>query len=252
MGKRLKQQKRGAGSPRYRSPSHRYKTDLSYRSYDDVEKTGVLTGKVMSFVDDPSRTAPLMKVRYDNNESGYLLAPEGIAIGDDVDVGAQGRLKLGSVLPLYRIPDGAYVFNIERNPGDGGSMVKAAGSFANIVAKEGNQVYLKLPSKATIVLLDECRAQLGIIAGGGRLEKPMLKAGTHYHKAKAKNKLWPVPRGVHQSAYNHPHGGKQHHAGKPTTVARGTPPGGKVGHIAAKQTGRRKGKRTAEAGAKRG
>jgi len=246
MGKRLKQQKRGAGSPRYRSPSHRYKTDLSYRSYDDVEKTGVLTGKVVSFVDDPARTAPLMKVKYDNNESGYLLAPEGIAIGDDVDVGAQGRLKLGSVLPLYRIPDGAYVFNIERNPGDGGSMVKAAGSFANIVAKEGKLVYLKLPSKATIVLLDECRAQLGVIAGGGRLEKPMLKAGAHYHKAKAKNKLWPVPRGVHQSAYNHPHGGKQHHAGKPTTVARGTPPGGKVGHIAARQTGRRKGKKTAE------
>lgn len=243
MGKRLKQQKRGRGSPRYISPSHRYKADLSYRPYDDVEKTGVLTGKVVSFIDDPARTAPLMKVRYDNNEEGMLLAPEGIAIGDEVDVGSQGRLRLGSVLPLYRIPDGAYIFNIERNPGDGGTMVKAAGSYANVVAKEGKIVYLKLPSKATIVLSNECRAQLGVIAGGGRLEKPLLRAGNQFYKMRALHRLWPVPRGVHQSAYNHPHGGKQHHVGKPTTVARSTPPGGKVGHIAARQTGRRKGKR---------
>ncbi len=247
MGKRLKQQKRGRGSPRYISPGHRYKADLAYRAYDDIEKTGVLKGKVVGFVDDPARTAPLMKVKYDNNESGMLLAPEGIAVGDEIDIGAQGRLKLGSVLPLYRIPDGAYVFNIERNPGDGGILVKAAGSYANVVAKEGKIVYLKLPSRVTVVLSNECRAQIGVIAGGGRLEKPMLKAGNQFYKKTALHRLWPVPRGVHQAAYNHPHGGKQHHVGKPTTVARSTPPGGKVGHIAARQTGRRKGKRTLEA-----
>jgi large subunit ribosomal protein L2 len=247
MGKRLKQQKRGRGSPRYRAPSHRYKADLAYRPYDDIEKTGVLRGRVTGFIDDPARTAPLMKVRYDNNETGVLLAPEGISVGDELDAGAQGRLMLGSVLPLYRIPDGAYIFNIERNPGDGGMLVKAAGSYANIIAKEGKIVYLKLPSKATVVLSNECRAQLGVIAGGGRLEKPMLKAGNQFHKMKAMNRLWPVPRGVHQAAYNHPHGGKQHHVGKPTTVARSAPPGSKIGHIAARQTGRRKGKRTLEA-----
>lgn len=247
MGKRLKQQKRGAGRPRYLSPGHRYKADLKYRNYDDLEKTGVLTGKVVSFVDDPARTALLMKVKYDNNETGLLLAPEGIAVDDEVDVGAQGRMILGSVLPLYRIPDGAYIYNIERNPGDGGTLVKASGSYANIVAKEGGIVYVKLPSKATVVLSNECRAQLGVIAGGGRLEKPMLKAGNNHYKKKAQNRLWPVVRGVHQAAYSHPHGGKQHHAGKPTTVARSASPGSKVGHIAARQTGRRKGKRTASA-----
>lgn len=251
MGKRLKQQKRGAGSPRYRA-TLRSKADMQYRAYDDLEKTGVLTGKVISFVDDPSRTALLMKVKYENNEKGLLFAPEGIAVGDTVDVGAQGRLILGSVLPLYRIPDGAYIFNLERNPGDGGTLVKAAGSYANIISKEGKIVYVKLPSKTTKVLSNECRAQIGVIAGGGRLEKPMLKAGANYYKLrKAKKRLWPIVRGVHQSAYNHPHGGKQHHAGKPTTVARGAPAGAKVGHIAARQTGRRKGKRTAE-GAGRG
>jgi large subunit ribosomal protein L2 len=246
MGKRLKQQKRGSASPRYRNPPTRFKENLSYRNYDDIEQTGVLRGKVVTFIDDPGHTSLLMAVEYENDEVGILIAPEGIAVGDEIYVGSQGRLKMGSVLPLYRIPDGAYIFNIERNPGDGGKMVKSAGSYANVVAKEGKIVYVKLPSKSTIVLSNECRAQLGVASGGGRLEKPMLKAGNQYHKMFALHRLWPVPRGVHQSAYNHPHGGKQHHVGKPTTVARSTPPGGKVGHIAARTTGRRKGKRMVE------
>lgn len=206
MGKRLKQQKRGRGSPRYRSPPNRYKADLAYRAYDDLEKTGVLVGKVISLIDDPARTAILMAVQFENNETGLLLAPEGIAIGDSVEVGAQAKIKLGSVLPLYRIPDGAYIYNLERSPGDGGKLVKASGSYANIVAKEGKIVYVKLPSKNTVTLSNECRAQIGVIAGGGRLEKPMLKAGNQYYKKTAQHRLWPVPRGVHQSAYNHPHG----------------------------------------------
>jgi large subunit ribosomal protein L2 len=242
MGKRLKQQKRGY-SPRYRSPGHRFTTDLSYRVYDDMEKTGVLKAQVKHIVDDPGRDSLLMKVRYENNEEGYLLAPEGVAVGDSLEVGAQAKLKLGNVLPLYRIPDGAYIYNIERNPGDGGKMVKAPGSYANIVSHEGNLVYVKLPSRNVKILSNECRAQLGIISGGGRLEKPMLKAGNSFHKMKARNRLWPTLRGVHMSAYNHPHGGKQHHTGKPTTRARSSPPGSKVGHIAARTTGRKSAKK---------
>lgn len=243
MGKRLKQQKRGSGSPRYRFPSKRSKVCLTYRDYDDVEQTGVLDAEVICFVDDPGHDALLMKVVYDNGEKGMLLAPEGVAVGDKIQVGAQGKLMRGSVLPLYRIPDGAYIFNLERNPGDGGKLVRAPGAYANIVAKEGKLVYVKLPSKSTVVLSNECRAQLGVVSGGGRLEKPLLKAGNAHHKYKARHRLWPKVRGVHMSAYDHPHGGKQHHAGKPTTVARSSPPGSKVGHIAAKTTGRKKGKR---------
>ncbi len=242
MGKRLKQQKRGSGSPRYFSPK-RGVVDLSYRNYDDVEQTGVLTAEVIDFVDDVGRTPVLMKVHYDNGEKGLLIAPEGIIIGSKIDVGAQGRLMIGSVLPLYRIPDGAFVYNVERNAGDGGKFVRASGSFAVVVSKENKIVYLRLPSKKVIKLSNECRAQLGVISGGGRLEKPMLKAGTNFHKMRARHRLWPTNRGVHQSAYNHPHGGKQHHAGKPTTVARSSPPGSKVGHIAARMTGRKKSKK---------
>jgi large subunit ribosomal protein L2 len=243
MGKRLKQQRRGGGSPAYRSPKSRYKVDLVYRTYDDIEKTGILRGEVLEFVDDPGRDALLIKVKYDNDEQGYLLAPEGIAVGDKVDVGAQGKLKIGSVLPLYRVPDGAYIYNIERNPGDGGKFVRSPGSYASVVSKEGDKIFVKLPSRTTLILSNECRVQLGVVSGGGRAEKPLLKAGAAHYKYRARNRLWPKVRGVHMAAYSHPHGGKQHHAGKPTTVARGTPPGGKIGHLAAKSTGRRKSKR---------
>jgi len=245
MGKPLKQQRRGKGSPRYLASNKRAKVALAYRSYDDVEKTGMLIAHVTNFVDDPARNALLMKVRYDNGETGYLLSPEGIAIGNEIEVGVQGKLKLGSVLPLYRVPDGFYVYNIERTPGDGGKFVRSPGSYATVISKEGNYVYLKLPSKKTITILNECRAQLGIVAGGGRLESPLLTAGNAWRKHRiGRHRLWPKVRGVHMAVYCHPHGGKQHHVGKPTTVARGTPPGGKVGHIAAKKTGRGKGKKS--------
>ncbi len=246
MGKRLKQQRRGKGTPRYRAPSHRYKTDLKFRSYDDLEKAGVLVAKVLSFLDDPARTAPLMIVQYDNGERGCLIAPEGIAVGDEFHVGAQGQVRLGSVLPLYRIPEGLPVYNLELTPGDGGKLVRSAGSSATLVSKEGNVAYIKLPSRRTIAVSTECRAQIGVISGGGRVDVPLLKAGANYYKKKAQNKTWPVVRGVHQAAYDHPHGGKQHHAGKPTTISRGSPPGSKVGHLAARQTGRKKGKRTSK------
>jgi large subunit ribosomal protein L2 len=241
MGKPLKSQRRGKALPRYKCPKSQRVTDLSYRSYDDIEKAGVLKGEVLYFVDDPARNAVLMKVKYDNNELGFLLAPEGIAIGDYIEVGAQGKITPGSVLPLYRVPDGAYIYNIENRPGDGGKFVKSPGSYAVVVSKEKGKVFVRLPSKKTVQISEECRVQIGVIAGGGRLEKPLLKAGNaHYKYRVAKHKIWPTNRGVHMAAYNHPHGGKQHHVGKPTTVARGAPPGSKVGHIAARSTGRKK------------
>lgn len=248
MGKRLKQQRRGSGSPRYRFPTNRCKVELQYRSYDDVEKTSVLRGEVAGFVDDPARDSLLMLISYDNTEEGLLLAPEGIAVGDFIEAGAQAKLTLGSVLPLYRIPDGAYIFNIERNPGDGGRLVRVPGTYATIISKEAGFVYVRLPSKATVILNNECRAQLGIISGGGRLEKPLMKAGASFYKKKARHRMWPTNRGVHMAAYNHPHGGKQHHVGKPTTVSRHAPPGAKVGHIAARSTGRRKSKKVSAEG----
>jgi large subunit ribosomal protein L2 len=240
MGKRLKQQRRGDGTPAYKAPTTRYKVDLMYRPYDDAEKAGVLKGQILSFIDDPGRDALVLKVLYDNGEEGLLLAHEGATIGDNVEAGAQAKMSPGNLLPLYRIPDGSYIFNIERMPGDRGKLIRAPGAYATIVSRKGNKVFVKLPSRKTIILSSECRAQIGVVCGGGRSEKPLMKAGTAYYKYHIRNRLWPKNRGVKMSVYNHPFGGKQHHEGKPTTVSRGAPPGRKVGHIAARSTGRKK------------
>ncbi len=240
MGKRLKPQRRGRGTPRWRSPKQRFKVKLRYRTYDDVEKTGVIRGQVVDFLDDPGRSALLMKVKYDNNEEGFLLAPEGICEGDYVELGVQAKIAFGNVLPLYLIPEGTYIYNIEKIPGDGGKFIKAPGTFGVVVGREKDAVSIKLPSKKTILVSSESRAQVGIVNGGGIKERPLMKAGTAHYKHKAKStRVWPKVRGVAMSAYNHPHGGKQHHAGTSTSVARGAPPGSKVGHIASRRTGRK-------------
>lgn len=245
MGNRLRPQRRGKGSPAYTAKSTIYKVDLKYRNYDDLEKTGMLKGEVIEFVDDPGREVLLIKVIYDNYETQYLLAPEGIALGDNIETGVQAKVTNGGVLPLYMIPDGTPVFNVERNPGDGGKMVKSPGAYATIISKENNLAYLKLPSRRVVKISQECRAQIGVLSGGGKTEKPLMKAGKAFYKHRSKGKIWPYVRGVAMSAYSHPHGGKQHHEGRPTTIKRGDPPGRKVGHIAARSTGRKKGKKVA-------
>ncbi len=239
MGKRLKQQVRGKATPKYVAKTHRYKTKPTHRNYDDVEKTVFVRGEVISFIDDPARNTIVAEVKLEDGTNHYIISPEGIAIGDEVYFGAQGKVSLGSSLPLYSIPDGFYIYNIERKPGDGGKFARSGGSFGIIIAREKGKVYVRLPSKKIIELEEECRAQIGVAAGGGVKEKPILKAGNAHYKYRAKNKPWPKVRGVKMSPFDHPFGGKQHHEGKPTTVSRHAPPGAKVGHIAAKQTGRK-------------
>lgn len=240
MGKLLKQQRRGKGSTAYRAPSHRYKAELAYRRLEGEEKTGSLRGQVVSFVDDPARGALLMQVLFEDGQVGFLLAPEGMQIGQEIATGAQAGLGLGSCLPLSRIPEGSMIFNVEMHPGDGGKLIRAPGSYATVTSRERDFVYVKLPSRHTLVLQGACRAQLGVVCGGGRLEKPLMKAGNSFYKKHAQNRKWPVNRGVHMSAYTHPFGGKQHHKGRGSATSRNAPPGRKVGHIAARSTGRKK------------
>ncbi|MCX6777419.1 MAG: 50S ribosomal protein L2 [Candidatus Micrarchaeota archaeon] len=242
MGKLLLQQRRGKGSPAYKCPSHRYKTELSYRRYDEAERSASIRGYVAGFVDDPARSALLMSIVFENRERSLLLAPEGMRMGDEVQAGAKAGISLGSVLPLSVIPDGMPIYNIERAPGDGGTFVRSAGSSGYVVSHEKNAVLISLPSKRTVALSGMCRAQIGVVAGGGRLDRPMMKAGKMFYAARATNRSWPNVRGVAMNAVSHPYGGSQHHAGKSTCTSRNAPPGRKVGHLAARSTGRRKGK----------
>jgi len=237
MGKSLIQQKRGKGSPRYRAPSFRYKGKTNFSRYGDKAMNATITDILHS----SGHSAPLMELEYSNGETGLLQAPEGVRTGDKIEIGDNAEMKSGNVLPLRNIPEGASIYNIESNPGDGGKFVRASGGFAKIITKMDNGIVVELPSSKRRVFLPECRAIIGVIAGSGRPEKPFLKAGTKFFAMRAKNKLWPIVSGTSMNSVNHPFGGKSSHAkGIPTQASRNAPPGRKVGHIAPKWTGRHK------------
>ncbi len=236
MGKRLKQQRRGKGTVAYRKAPGTF--DISAK-YTTDRKAG-LVGEVVDFINHTGHTAPLMKILYEDMHISYLVAPEGIRVGDRISIGPSAHFTIGSVMKIGSIPEGIPIYNIETMPGDGGKLVRAAGSAAYISSHIGGTTTIALPSKSSITLDDECRAQLGMIAGGGMSEQPLVKAGKNHYIMHAINKMWPTYRGVKLNPVDHPFGGKQHHKGKSSMTARNAPPGRKVGHIAARRVGRRK------------
>ncbi len=229
MGKRLKQQRRGKGSNAYAKPPRAFNVDIRYKSFAE--------GEVAALFNSTGRIAPIMEVIYDDFSKGMLIAPEGIKVGDKIYYNKYG---LGSVMELGKIPEGVPIYNIELKRGDGGKIVRSAGSSAFITMHSNGSSIIQLPSHATIELSDSCRAQLGVCAGGGFKQQPIVKAGKNYYIKHAVNKLWPRYRGVKMSPVDHPFGGKQHHKGRSSMTSRNAPPGRKVGHIAARRVGRKK------------
>jgi len=240
MGRRLITQRRGRGTTTYKSPSHRYKGKIKYRLMDQNEKESVVYGVVKDIVDCPGHRAPLALVKYDKEEV-YVSAPLGIKVKDIVAAGATAPVQNGNVLPLSNIPEGTLIYNIEIKPGDGGKLVRSSGNFAKVIGKTGDKVIIVLPSKKQKKMDGRCRASIGVIAGGGSKEKPILKAGNKMKAMRAKNKLYPKTSGVAMNAVDHPFGsGRGRHAGKPKTAPRWAPAGRNVGLIKAKRTGKRK------------
>jgi len=241
MGKRIIQQRRGRGTLTYRSPSHNFKGRLRLRKYDENEKKEVIKGKIIELMHCPGHSAPLAKIEYGNGECILISAPLGIRLNDEVVSGIKGEAKSGNVMPLKSIPDGTLIYNLEAKPGDGGKFVKASGISARIISKAGSQIIVQLPSKQKKTFNANCRAIIGEIAGGGRKEKPFVKAGKKHHLMRARGKLYPKTSGVAMNAVDHPFGsGRGRHMGKPTVAPKYAPPGRKVGMLRAKKTGRGK------------
>lgn len=238
MGKPLITQRRGKGSPAFRAPSHRFKAEVSYRSYDEKEKNKIRC-EIIDLVDDPARTTILMKLKYEDGKELMLPAFEGAKIGIILEEGAKATPEIGNVLPLKKIPEGFPIFNLERRPGDGGSFARSSGAVCFVVSKEKNVVVVKLPSGRLKRFNEKCRAMIGNAAGGGRTVKPMLKAGNKFYKRKARGQLYPIVRGVKMNVYEHPYGGKQHHGAK-LKKKKGGAPGQHVGSFGAKRTGKKK------------
>jgi len=240
MGKRLITQRRGRGTSTYKSPSHRFKGEIKYKRLDDTEKDGVVYGSIKDLINCRGHSAPLALVKYDKEEV-LISASLGMKVNDVVASGATAPVQTGNTLPLNNIPEGTLIYNIEIRPGDGGKLVRTQGSFAKIVGKVGDIITVVLPSKKQKKVNGRCRATIGVIAGGGAKEKPILKAGKRMHAMRAKNNLYPKTSGVAMNAVDHPFGsGRGRHAGKPKTAPRWAPAGRNVGLIRAKRTGKKK------------
>jgi large subunit ribosomal protein L2 len=240
MGKRIKAQRRGdPKSPTFRAPKLHRKGAVKYPGSVGFHDSPI-SGEVISIEHESGRYAPLAQVQYTNGIKTYIIAPEGIAVGEEIKIGS-ADIKLGNTLSLKDIPEGTSVYNLEIQPGDGGKLVRCGGTYATVVTRSATEVIIKLPSGKVKSFRPLCRATIGVVAGGGRVEKPFVKAGNKFYHTRAKNQFWPSVRGVAMVAAMHPHGGGRHkHIKKGSAVARNTPPGAKVGLIAASRTGRRK------------
>mmetsp|Transcript_35128 Transcript_35128/g.47970 ORF Transcript_35128/g.47970 Transcript_35128/m.47970 type:complete len:262 (+) Transcript_35128:82-867(+) len=248
MGRVIRCQRKGAGSI-FRSHSKHRKGAAKHRPLDFSERNGYIKGLVKEIIHDPGRGAPLARVQFRNpskfrKQTELFVATEGMYTGQFVYCGKKAQLSVGNILPVGSIPEGTLVCNVEEKMGDRGSLARTSGNYATIVSHnpDTGKSRIRLPSGAKKVVPSSSRASVGIVAGGGRTEKPLLKAGRAYHKYKAKRNSWPKVRGVAMNPVEHPHGGGNHqHIGHASTVKRDAPAGQKVGLIAARRTGRLRG-----------
>lgn len=240
MGKRTRVRRRGRGGSVFRSPSHKHVAPARYIPLIKLGATPI-TGTIEKLVHDPGRGAPLALIHLENGDSFYNIACEGMYESQRIQMGINAAKEIGNILPLSEIPEGTMVYNIEKNPEDGGRFARSSGSYASIISHASYGSALRLPSGKNIRIHGRSLATIGIAAGAGRTDKIMIKAGERYHLMKTKAQKYPMVKGGRMIAALHPFGGGRHkHAGKPITVSRTAPPGRKVGLIAARQTGRAK------------
>lgn len=215
MGKNLRQQRRGKGTPRYRA-SYKYPID-----YDLKE------GTVVDIIHSTGRKSPIAVIKSEGRKF-FQLASKGMKIEERTKVA-----ELGS------IQEGTKIHNIEIRPGSGGRICRSPGTSATIIAKEKDRCVILLPSKVKKILSAKCKAVIGEVSGSGRIEKPFRKAGSRFYAMRALGKLYPRTSGVAMNPVDHPFGGKTK-PGKHKTVSRHMPPGKKVGSISPRRVGKRK------------
>ena len=233
MGKRTASRRKGS-SPKYRAPSHRYKAMIR-----QIKRKG--EGRVIHIFHDPGHTAPVALVELEETkEKVTMLAHEMMKVGQKVSFGTDVPLEPGNTLPIGNIPEGTMVYNVEKRPMDGGKFARAGGTAAIVISHGEKKTVVQLPSQRLVTVDNRCLATIGLVAGGGRPEKMVAKAGKKVHYLRSKARRYPRVSGTAMNPVDHPHGGGSHqHVGKPSTVSRHARPGQKVGSIAAKRTGKR-------------
>lgn len=173
-----------------------------YRIIDTKRYKDGIPGKVVSIEYDPNRSANIALISYLDGEKRYILAPEGLQIGWKVYNGPEAEAKIGNCLPLENIPIGTMIHNIEMHPGKGGQLVRAAGTAAQLMAKEGKYATLRLPSGEMRMIPINCRATVGVVGNGEHALINIGKAGRKRHMG-----IRPTVRGSVMNPNDHPHGG---------------------------------------------
>ena len=174
----------------------------AYRIIDFKRDKFGIPGTVKTIEYDPNRSANIALVFYADGEKRYILAPNGLTVGQTVVSGPTAPLKTGNALPLKNIPLGLTVHNVELTLGRGGQMVRSAGLGAVVIAKEGDYVTLRLPSGEMRMVFGECYATIGSLGNEDHMNVSLGKAGASRHLGKR-----PKVRGVVMNPVDHPHGG---------------------------------------------
>lgn len=174
----------------------------AYRVIDFKRNKFDVAGKITTIEYDPNRNVRISLVVYADGEKRYILTPEKLNVGDVIMSGPNAEVNVGNAMPLEMIPLGTMVHNIEMVAGNGGVMVRTAGAAAQVMAKEGNYVTIKLPSSEMRMVRKECLATIGVLGNAEYKNMQIGKAGRKRHMG-----IKPTVRGVTMNPCDHPHGG---------------------------------------------
>ena len=173
-----------------------------YRIIDFRRDKDTCPATVLTIEYDPNRSARIALVQYEDGEKRYIIAPQGLKVGQVIASGSGVAPELGNCLPLSEIPVGTVVHNIELRPGQGAAMARSAGTFAQLAAREGNHAVLRLPSGETRMVLVSCRATVGVVSNADHSLESHGKAGRQRWLG-----VRPHTRGVVMNPVDHPLGG---------------------------------------------
>ena len=173
-----------------------------YRIIDFKRDKFDVKATVASIEYDPNRSAHIALLQYEDGEKRYIIAPDGLKVGDVVEAGPAADIKPGNALPLINIPTGTFIHNVELYPGRGGQLARAAGNAAQLMAKEGGYALLRLPSSELRKVPETCMATIGVVGNTDHENVKIGKAGRTRHMG-----IRPTVRGSVMNPCDHPHGG---------------------------------------------
>lgn len=231
MGKRIIQQRRGKGSHTYRVKQKASIVRPGYPSELEGE------WEVVKLISSKGHSTPIAKLKNKEGKVFCNFATNNLYVGQKISFGGQNN---GDIAFIGDLKNGTTIFNIENSPKDGGKFVRSSGNSAMVMNKDKDNVVVLMPSKQEKKLSVKCRATIGRLAGEGRLEKPILKAGKNFHIKKSKSKLWPRTSAVKMNKIDHPFGSGRGKRVKSKIAKRNASPGKKVGLIRPRRTGRKK------------